>query len=183
MSHFSPREVSTSRGNHPMSSNPLHIDIRLANLEDVADQQTIIELLDMYAREPLGGACPLPDDVRARLIPGLRRLDNCRPFLAFIDAKPVGIALCFVGFSSFRAKPLLNIHDLAVVPECRGQGVGRALLRAVELEARRCDCCRLTLEVRADNQVARKLYQSLGFHPGEPETDAMHFWKKNLEAS
>jgi GNAT superfamily N-acetyltransferase len=156
--------------------------VRRANLEDPSDQQAIIELLDMYCREPLGGGCPLPEDVRERLIPGLRRYTDCRTFLAFTDSKPIGVAVCFIGFSSFRARPLLNIHDLAVVPELRGQGIGRALLQAVEEEARREGCCRLTLEVRADNHNARALYQNLGFDPGNPTTDALHFWKKTLEA-
>jgi GNAT superfamily N-acetyltransferase len=157
------------------------LNVRRANLDDPADQQAIIELLDMYCREPLVGGCPLPDDVRQRLIPGLRRYADCRTFLACHDSKPIGLAVCFVGFSSFRAKPLINIHDLAVTPECRGQGVGRALLSAVEEEARREGCCRLTLEVRADNHHARALYQNLGFEPGDPATDALHFWKKSLE--
>lgn len=80
-----------------------------------------------------------------------------------------------------RAQPLINIHDLAVVPECRGQGVGRALLQAIEEEARRGGCCRLTLEVRADNRIARGLYQSFGFQPGNAKSDALAFWKKSLE--
>ena len=36
--------------------------------------------------------------------------------------RAVGLALCFVGFSSFKARPLINIHDIAVRPEVRGQG-------------------------------------------------------------
>ena len=50
--------------------------------------------------------------------------------------------------STFHAAPLLNIHDLAVVPGVRGQGVGRALLTAVERFATAQRHCKLTLEVR-----------------------------------
>jgi ribosomal protein S18 acetylase RimI-like enzyme len=53
-------------------------------------------------------------------------------------------------------------------------------LRAVEEQARTAGCCRLTLEVRADNEVARRLYQSYGFQPGDPARDALSFWKKPL---
>ena len=39
----------------------------------------------------------------------------------FID-KPVGLATTFEGFSTFAAKPLINIHDIAVLPDYRGRG-------------------------------------------------------------
>ena len=71
--------------------------------------------------------------------------------------------VCFFGLSTFQARPLLNIHDLAVVPEYLGKGIGRALLSAAETRARRHGCCRLTLEVQDDNQWARSLYESFGF--------------------
>ena len=45
---------------------------------------------------------------------------------------PVGAAVCFIGFSTFAAKPLINIHDFVVLPAARGKGVGRRLLEAVE---------------------------------------------------
>jgi len=83
--------------------------------------------------------------------------------LAVSEGRPVGVAVCFLGFSTFQARPLLNIHDLAVLPEWRGKGIGRALLAHVEDRARRRGCCKLTLEVLDDNARARGLYESLGF--------------------
>jgi ribosomal protein S18 acetylase RimI-like enzyme len=155
--------------------------VRLANLDDPADQRAVVELLDMYARDPMGGGAPLSAEVRERLVPALRSLPQCRAFLAEVDAQPVGLAICFLGFSSFQARPLMNIHDLAVAPGLRRRGVGLALLRAIEAESRRCGCCRLTLEVRADNGRARSLYEQFGFDSGDPATDAMSFWKKALD--
>ena len=64
---------------------------------------------------------------------------------------------------ALKARPLLNIHDLAVLPSYRGRGVGHALLQAAEEHARREGCCKLTLEVRDDNARARALYRSFGF--------------------
>jgi ribosomal protein S18 acetylase RimI-like enzyme len=157
-----------------------NLQIRFANFDDPNDGKIVLELLNMYASDLLGGGIPLAPDVQERLIPDLRRHEDCRTFLAFYATQPVGLAICFLGYSSFNARPLLNIHDLAVAPQVRGRGIGRALLRAIEDEARRCGCCRLTLEVRADNTIARRLYEDFGFDPGDPASDAMSFWKKPL---
>lgn len=161
--------------------------IRKANLDDPWDQQAVVDLLDAYARDPFGDDAPLPPDIRRELIPALRQQSGNRTFLAIGNsvpagaAVPAGIAVCFFGFSTFRAKPLLNIHDLAVVPEFRGQGVGRALLRAVEDEARRHGCCRITLEVHSDNDLARGLYRDFGFVGGDTGEEEYLFWKKPLD--
>ena len=124
------------------------LNIRLADLNDPADGRAIVDLLDMYSQHEFGASKPLDDDVKERLIPGLKEQGKALAFLAFLENEPVGLALCFVGFSSFRALPLLNIHDIAVSPEHRGQGIGGALLAAVEAEASRRGCCKVTLEVR-----------------------------------
>jgi len=84
-------------------------------------------------------------------------------FLAWHSATPVGIAVCFVGFSTFLARPLINIHDLAVIPVYRRHGVGRLLLEQVAAKGKALGCCKLTLEVRADNHSAQRLYEAVGF--------------------
>lgn len=158
----------------------LAIEVQAVELERAAHQLAVIELLDMYSREPMGCGQPLSPSVRDRLIPALQGQPQGRHFLAFDQQLPVGIAICFLGFSTFQAKPLLNIHDLAVLPAYRGRGVGRALLAAVERAAYEAGCCKLTLEVRGDNASARRLYQNFGFDPGENEQVAMAFWSKKL---
>lgn len=55
--------------------------------------------------------------------------------LAEIDGRPVGFALWYYTYSTFQGRHGLYLEDLYVLPETRGQGVGKALL--VEL-ARRC---------------------------------------------
>ena len=57
----------------------------------------------------------------------------------------VGIATCFRGFSTFYARPTIYVHDLSVLPEQRGGGIGRRLLEAVAARARLLVCCKLTL--------------------------------------
>lgn len=120
-------------------------------------------LLDAYARDPRGGGESLAPDVRARLADGLRAHPTTRAWLAFDGGRPVGVCIAFVGFSTFQAAPLLNIHDLTVLATHRGRGIGAALLQAAEGEARTLGCCRLTLEVQEDNTPARALYERFGF--------------------
>ena len=153
-------------------------EVRLANLDDPADRAATVELLDMYCRDQFGDGAPLSDDARRNLIPGLLAHGGAKVFLAFDAHQPIGLAICFVGFSSFKGKPLINIHDIAVRPEVRGAGVGRALLGAVAAEAARLGCCKVTLEVRSDNQRAQALYASEGFVGTQPQT---WFWSKPIE--
>ena len=159
---------------HPRST----ILVRPADLLDPDDGRQIVELLDMYSKEPLGQATPLPPDVRERLVPGLREHPSSLVLLALDNSSAVGIAVCFLGFSTFSARPLLNIHDLAVRPELRGRGVGRALLEAAQQQARQRDCCKMTLEVRDDNQIARQLYREFGFD--SDHGPSYGFWTKQL---
>ena len=148
-----------------------------ADLKNPNHQLAIVQLLDMYCRDAMGGGKPLADDSRARLIPALQSRSDTLILLAFSDGKPVGLCTCFEGFSTFMAKPLLNVHDLAVHPAHRGRGIGRSLLMEAETLACESGYCKLTLEVRADNPGAQHLYRSLGFAELTP---VMHFWNKTL---
>ncbi len=138
-------------------------EIREANLADAAEAAGFLAVLDSYAADEMGGTAPLDPDVRQRLVPALREQPGALVLLAFEAEQVVGLATCFFGFSTFAARPLLNVHDLAVLPAFRGRGVGRALLNAAAERARARDCAKLTLEVREDNAQARGLYAERGF--------------------
>lgn len=137
--------------------------VRRLVFDDPADTAIYLDLLDAYARDPMGAARPLSAEVRARLPDDLARFPGAYALLAEQRGTPVGFATCFLGYSTFRARPLLNIHDIAVLPAWRGRSAGRALLSAVEDLARELGCCRITLEVREDNRRARALYARAGF--------------------
>jgi GNAT superfamily N-acetyltransferase len=145
----------------------MSIEIHQANLADSRDAEALLDVLDSYARDPMGGGVALGPDVRRRLVPALREQAHALVLLAREAQRPIGLATCFFGFSTFAARPLLNVHDLAVLPEFRGRGVGRALLAAVEEHARARGCAKLTLEVREDNARARGLYEQCGFRDFE----------------
>jgi ribosomal protein S18 acetylase RimI-like enzyme len=161
------------------------LNIRLADLDDKADQLCVFELLNGYACDPMGQGKPFSNEIRERLIPELKKQANAVILLAFADEPPIplapaGLAICFVGFSTFRAKPILNIHDFCVSPEYQGQGVGKKLMAAVEQDARARGCAKVTLEVRDDNARAQKLYVACGFDAGKRGGDAMQFWGKTV---
>jgi ribosomal protein S18 acetylase RimI-like enzyme len=137
-----------------------------ADLRDAAQAAALLAVLDAYAADPMGAGQPLSPGVRSRLIPALRGMAGAFQVLALAGDAPVGAAVCFTGFSTFRARPLTNVHDLAVLGPWRGRGIGRRLLAAVEdISRRRCHC-KVTLEVREDNPAALTLYRSAGFGAG-----------------
>lgn len=149
------------------------LQVRPVNYRDTRDAAALVALLDMYARDPMGGGEPLPEDVKHRLPGDLAAQPGAASFIAWArpdqggdirgDEEAVGLANCFLGFSTFKSRPLLNIHDMAVHPAHRGRGVGQALLAAVEQHARHLGCCKLTLEVLSGNAVAQASYQRFGF--------------------
>src|SRR4051812_13568752 len=131
--------------------NTSHIQVREANLDDPADQETVLKMVDEYSKDQMGDGKPLSDEARKRLLPGLRQHPTTLILVAYKGHEPIGIAVCFRGFSTFAARPLMNIHDLAVMPGHRGEGIGTRLLAAVEEKAREMGCCKLTLEVQEKN--------------------------------
>jgi GNAT superfamily N-acetyltransferase len=150
----------------------LPVEIVAADLDLPLHQQAIVALIDAYARDPMGQGKPLAMDIRQRLISGLRQLATTRIFLAYQGTEAIGVAVCFVGFSTFAARPLLNIHDLAVLPAYRGLGVSQRLLEAVAQQARAMGCCKLTLEVQENNHRARQVYAAAGFAQARADGNA-----------
>lgn len=160
----------------------MEVDIVEANLSDPQHARFLISMLDSYARDDMGIGRPLEDDTCQRLVAGLIEHPTSLVFLALRGGQPVGVAVCFVGFSTFKAKPLINVHDLAVLPDTRGQGIGRRLLKAIQAKAEELGCCKITLEVREDNQPARGLYHSQGFGAWEGRAATLFLEKPLADA-
>jgi ribosomal protein S18 acetylase RimI-like enzyme len=160
------------------------LTVTRADYADAEDAAAVVRLLDLYARDPMGGASPLSQEVRDRLVAGLAATGNAFSVIARIDGDPVGLANCFFGFSTFAARPLVNIHDMVVDARFRGRGIGRALFAEIEAIAVSRGACKVTLEVLSGNAPARALYASLGYgdYALDPETGAALFWQKRLDA-
>jgi GNAT superfamily N-acetyltransferase len=156
------------------------VSIVEADLARADHARDVVVLTQLYARDAMGNGGPLGQEVLDRLVAGLRSLPTTLIFLAYADGEAVGIATCFRGFSTFHARPLVNVHDLAVAPGKRGQGIGARLLEAVERKARELGCCKLTLEVQENNDEARRVYARAGFSQavyGEPVGGCLFYTK------
>lgn len=142
-----------------------------ADLNNELHVSGLLEILRQYAAEPGGGSHLLTEQSQKELIERLKEQSNRLVLLALKDGLPIGLAVCFRGFSTFTARPLINIHDLAVLPQWRGHGAGTRLIECVTSIAEDEGCCRVTLEVISDNTAARRLYQRCGFNdpPYGPE--------------
>ena len=86
------------------------------------------------------------------------------------DDKPVGFALFFHNFSTFLAKPGIYLEDLFVIPESRGHGIGRALLKELARLAVERECGRLEWSVLDWNREAIAFYERLGARPNSEWT-------------
>ena len=179
------------------AEQPPIIEVIPIDLGDPSHVEGLQAMLREYALSPQGGASALQDEALARLprlladrahyvgwLAWLRGPDPVRasssltepqamPGPAGASAIPaserpcIGLLNAFEGVSTFRAQPLLNIHDIAVTASWRGRGVGRALMAAAEAYAKARGCCKLTLEVLEGNTRAIGLYRSAGFDPYE----------------
>lgn len=78
------------------------------------------------------------------------------------DATLVGLALFFYNYSTFLTKPGIYLEDLFVLPEYRGQGVGKALLQGTIERARAQNCGRVEWSVLDWNAPAIAFYEHMG---------------------
>lgn len=149
------------------------------NAEQARD---LVALLDSYAKDPMGGGEALEEDVKARLAGELARLPHAFSVMAYAGGKPAGLINCFMGFSTFAARPLVNIHDVTVDVAYRGLGVAQHMLAKVESIAKERGCCKMTLEVLQGNLGAQNSYRKFGFSGYEldPEMGQAIFWQKKL---
>jgi len=98
--------------------------------------------------------------------PERRTLFGDRPYAEVLIARregtPVGFALFFHSYSTFLAQPGIYLEDIFVLPEHRGVGAGKALLRRVAQIARERNCGRLEWSVLDWNQPAIEFYLRVG---------------------
>ncbi len=159
--------------------------VRQADYGHPSDAAAVVALLDAYASDPAGGGEPLSDFVKANLARELAARPQAYSVLAFDGEQPVGLVNCIEGFSSFKCKPLVNVHDVAVVASHRGRGIAEAMLAEAERIAVERGAVKMTLEVLSGNAPAVKLYRRIGYegYQLDPAMGTAQFMQKWLGAS
>ena len=160
-----------------------------ADYANPAHAAALVSLLDVYAQDPMGGGASLCTFAKTHLIAALAARPQAFSVLAFCTLegrdgeRPVGLINCFEGFSTFACRPLVNVHDVAVLPDYRGQRVAEKMLTLVEVMARERGACKLTLEVLQGNSGAIKLYSRVGFanYQLDPAAGQAQFLQKWLD--
>jgi ribosomal protein S18 acetylase RimI-like enzyme len=161
----------------------LSITVRQADYRHAGDALALVSLLDAYACDPAGGGAPLSDFAKNHLPAALAARPQAFSVLAFDGEVAVGLINCIEGFSTFACRPLVNVHDVAVLPSHRGRRIGELMLTHVELLARERGACKLTLEVLQGNRSALALYVRQGFAPYQldPALGDARFMQKKLD--
>lgn len=155
----------------------MELSILQVDLHNELHCAQIIKLLNDYMNDPMGNNAPMDEGLALRIIAGLQSYPGYLGFFALSGDQFAGLANCNQNFSTFKAKPILNIHDFIVAPEFRTIGAGHFLMKGILEYASQNGYCRVNLEVREDNHAAKSLYQKMGFSECEPR---MHFWEKNF---
>lgn len=135
--------------------------IRTATPADAETILAFIRALAEYEREPQ--AVEATAEVLAAQLASPRPPFEC--LLAELDGEPVGFALYFQSYSTWRARPGIYLEDLFVRPEQRGRGIGRALLARLAAIAVDRGCARLEWAVLDWNRPAIDFYTALGAKP------------------
>jgi len=157
-----------------------------ADYTNTVHADALVNLLDAYAKDPMGGGEPLSDFVKTHLVNSLAAHPLAFSVLAFGGIEgdtPIGVVNCFEGFSTFACRPLINVHDVAVLPAYRGLRVAEKMLALVEQIALERGACKLTLEVLQGNAKALKLYTRVGFanYQLDPAAGQAQFLQKWLK--
>lgn len=153
-----------------------------ADYANPAHAAALVLLLDAYASDPAGGGQGLSAFAKANLVASLAARPQAYSVLAFDGEQPVGLVNCIEGFSTFACKPLVNVHDVAVLASHRGRGIAEQMLAQAEQIARERGAVKLTLEVLSGNQPAMRLYERIGFagYQLDPAMGSAQFLQKWL---
>ena len=142
----------------------------------------LVDLLDAYASDPAGGGEGLSDHAKQNLVRELAARPQAYSVLAFDGTQPVGLVNCIEGFSTFACKPLVNVHDVAVLASHRGRGIAEQMLALAESIARERGAVKMTLEVLSGNHGAVRLYERIGYagYQLDPAMGTARFFQKWL---
>jgi GNAT superfamily N-acetyltransferase len=143
----------------------IKMQILPAEPKDIPIIRSLIEALADY--EKLREECIITDE---DLNEWLFQTPKAKAVVCWQQGEPVGFALYFNNFSTFKGKPGIYLEDLFVKPEHRGKGYGKALLKYLAKEAVDNGYARFEWSVLDWNQPSIDFYESVG-------AKLMHEWK------
>jgi hypothetical protein len=132
------------------------------------DVPTIVEMIrELAAFENLTDFCEVTEE---KLLAAMFGANACvQGLVAFADETPVGYALFFPNFASFRGQQGIYLEDLYVKTEFRGGGIGLQMLKRVAQIAKERGCVRIDWQVLDWNSKAIDFYRKLGAEIDESE--------------
>ncbi len=136
------------------------MDIRYAKKEDTALILRFIKELADYE-----GLLNEVVATEALLEEWLFEKQKAEVIFALENGKEVGFALFFHNFSTFLGRAGIYLEDLYVMPEFRGKGYGRGLIKALACIAKQRGCGRLEWWCLDSNKPSIDFYLSLGAIP------------------
>ncbi|KAG0045490.1 hypothetical protein BGZ83_009311 [Gryganskiella cystojenkinii] len=168
------------------------IIVRPATPSDVGAILSLIHELAKYEREPASTVEATEESLLKTLRftpshPGSQNLASC--LLAFVPSspEPVGFALYFTNYSTWRGRGGIYLEDLFVKESVRGQRVGKRLLGELAREVECMNGGRLEWSVLKWNEPSIQFYKSLGavvmdeWHTMRVDGEALAKLSKNSE--
>ena len=136
--------------------------LELRNAEE-KDVSTILNLIKQLAKyEKMEDEVVATEELLKEWIFEKKRAEV---ILAVVDGKEIGMALFFHNFSTFLGRAGIYLEDLIVLPEYRGRGYGKAMLKRLAQITVERGCGRLEWSCLDWNKQSIGFYLSLGATP------------------
>jgi GNAT superfamily N-acetyltransferase len=148
-------------------------ELELRNLiirkTEQSDIRQILEMIREFAEfENLSEYCEVTEENLHEVLFGEKAF--VESLIAFVDETPIGYAIFFPYFASFRGQRGIYLEDIYLKPDFRRFGLGEKILREISRIAKEKGCLRIDFQVLKDNRNAVNFYQKLGAIQDESET-------------
>lgn len=149
--------------------------VRIASIADAGVVGQLLHDFNSEFDEPTPGPRALADRIR-------QLLEGGDTTVVLAGTGPDGLAVLRFRPAIWADASECYLAELYVVPELRGQGLGRALMEAAIEVARNRGAAWMDLGTSEDDVAARALYESLGFsnREGRPDGPVNYFYEREL---
>lgn len=137
------------------------LTIRPARVEDAAVILRFVRELAEYEHAADEVVATLPDIEHSLFDAGA----TASALIAELEGNPVGFAVYFFNYSTWQGRNGLYLEDFYVTPECRGAGIGKALLKRLAKIAIDTGCGRFEWSVLEWNDPSIRVYETIGAEP------------------